>query len=82
MPCVDLFESQDADYREAVIPSAVNRRIAIEAGHGDYWHKWVGRDGRIIGINSFGASAPGNDLFREFGFTVANLVAQVEDLVK
>jgi transketolase len=82
MPCVDLFESQDADYREAVIPSAVNRRVAIEAGHGDYWHKWVGRDGRIVGINSFGESAPGNDLFRKFGFTVANLVAQVEDLVK
>ena len=82
MPCVDLFESQDADYREAVIPSDVHRRIAIEAGHGDYWHKWVGRDGRIVGINSFGESAPGKDLFREFGFTVANLVAQVEDLVK
>jgi len=80
-PCVDVFEAQDEDYREQVIPSAVRKRIAIEAAHGDYWYKWVGLDGLVVGMNSFGESAPGGDLFREFGFTAENIAAEVEELV-
>lgn len=80
-PCVDVFAAQHADYRERVLPAAVRKRIAIEAAHADYWHKWVGLDGRVVGINSFGVSAPGADLLREFGFTAANIAAQVEDLI-
>ena len=81
LPCVDVFASQPEDYRQRVLPAAVRNRVAIEAAQGDYWHKWVGLDGRVVGINSFGESAPGGELFREFGFTAAHIVAQVEDLI-
>lgn len=80
-PCVDVFEAQPEDYRERVIPSAVRKRIAVEAAHGDYWYKWVGLDGRVVGMNSFGESAPGGDLLKEFGFTAENLAAEVGELV-
>jgi transketolase len=81
MPCAEVFEQQDADYREAVLPSDVLARVAIEALHADFWYKYVGLDGRIVGMTSFGESAPGGDLMRHFGFTVDNVVSVVEDIL-
>ena len=82
MPCVEAFESQDADYRESVLPAANRNRLAIEAGHVDYWRKWVGLDGDVIGMNSFGASAPGGDLFEYYGFTIDKVVQAAKSLGK
>ncbi|HCH51054.1 TPA: transketolase [Escherichia coli] len=82
MPATDAFDKQDADYREAVLPAAVKARVAIEAGIADYWFKYVGLDGAIIGMRSFGESAPANELFAEFGFTVENVVTQAKSLLK
>ncbi|MDG1388048.1 MAG: transketolase [Halioglobus sp.] len=81
MPCTEIFDAQDAAYREAVLPSDVFARVAVEALHADYWYKYVGLDGRIIGMTSFGESAPAGELFKEFGFTVDNVVAAVEDVL-
>jgi transketolase len=74
MPCAELFTVQDHAYQQTVLPNNVRARIAIEAGHKDYWHKFVGLDGKIIGMDSFGASAPGDLLMEKFGFTVDNLL--------
>jgi len=74
MPCCEAFDAQDDDYRESVLPAAVTRRLAVEAGVTAYWHKYVGLGGAVIGIDRFGESAPGGELFREFGFTVENVV--------
>ncbi|MBU3009061.1 transketolase [Cobetia amphilecti] len=74
MPATDLFDAQDAEYRESVLPSSVTARVAIEAGHRDYWFKYVGLNGDIIGMETFGESAPAGDLFKHFGFTVENVV--------
>ncbi|MBG2980211.1 transketolase [Proteus mirabilis] len=82
MPATDVFDKQDADYREAVLPAAVKARVAIEAGIADYWFKYVGLDGVIVGMHSFGESAPANELFAEFGFTVENVVTQAKTLLK
>lgn len=82
MPATDAFDKQDADYREAVLPAAVKARVAIEAGIADYWFKYVGLDGVIVGMHSFGESAPANELFAEFGFTVENVVTQAKTLLK
>ena len=81
MPCAELFEQQDAAYRESVLPSDVLPRVAIEALHADYWYKYVGLDGRVVGMTTFGESAPGGELMRHFGFTPENVVAVVEDLL-
>ncbi|TGD72708.1 transketolase [Mangrovimicrobium sediminis] len=81
MPCTEVFEAQDAAYRESVLPSDVPARVAVEALSADYWYKYVGLDGRIIGMTSFGESAPAGALFEEFGFTVDNVVAAVEDVL-
>ena len=81
MPCTEIFDAQDAAYRESVLPSDVFARVAVEALHADYWYKYVGLDGRIIGMTSFGESAPAGELFKEFGFTVDNVVAAVEDVL-
>jgi len=81
MPCAELFEQQDAAYREAVLPSDVLARVAVEALHADYWYKWVGLDGRVVGMTSFGESAPAEELMRHFGFTTENVVAVVEDIL-
>ena len=80
MPCAEVFCAQNAEYREAVLPSAVRARVAIEAAHPDYWHKFVGLDGRIIGVHRFGESAPAGALFKEFGFTVEHVMAVVDSL--
>ncbi|HET7656446.1 MAG TPA: transketolase [Luteimonas sp.] len=74
MPCVEAFERQDAGYRESVLPSACRKRLAIEAGTADYWRKFVGLDGAVVGMHGFGASAPGDALFQHFGFTVERVV--------
>jgi len=75
IPCVDVFEAQDAEYKEQVLPNAVRQRIAVEAGGVDYWHKLVGLDGKVIGMRTFGESAPGALLMEHFGFTAENIVA-------
>ena len=81
MPSVDVFLQQDAQYRESVLPSAVRARVAVEAGMKDYWYKFVGLDGAVVGMESFGESAPAGDLFKHFGFTVDNVVATVETVI-
>jgi len=80
MPCAERFMAQDVAYREAVLPSQILARVAVEAGHVDYWYKFVGLDGRIVGMQSFGESAPGGELMTHFGFTVENVVAALEDV--
>jgi transketolase len=80
MPCAEIFAEQDADYRESVLPAEVTARVAIEASHKDYWYKWVGLNGDIVGMSTFGESAPINDLMKEFGFTVDNVVAVAEQV--
>ncbi|ENN2390731.1 transketolase [Vibrio alginolyticus] len=81
MPSTDAFDKQDATYREAVLPSDVTARIAIEAGIADFWYKYVGFDGRIIGMTSFGESAPAGELFKMFGFTTENVVNTAKELL-
>ncbi len=81
MPSTDAFDKQDAAYREAVLPSDVTSRIAVEAGIADYWYKYVGLDGRIIGMTTFGESAPAGELFKMFGFTVENVVETAQVLL-
>ena len=81
MPSTDTFDKQDAAYRESVLPSDVTARIAIEAGIADFWYKYVGFDGRIIGMTTFGESAPANQLFEMFGFTVENVVNTAKELL-
>ncbi|EGR9006240.1 transketolase [Vibrio vulnificus] len=81
MPATDAFDKQDAAYREAVLPSDVTARIAIEAGIADFWYKYVGFDGRIIGMTTFGESAPADQLFEMFGFTVENVVNTAKELL-
>lgn len=81
MPAADVFDAQDAAYREHVLPGTVTARVAIEAGHPDYWHKYVGLQGRIIGIDRFGESAPGEELMEYFGFTTEAVLAAVEGLL-
>ena len=81
MPCAEAFEAQEAGYREAVLPSDVLARVAVEAGHTDFWYKYVGLDGRVVGMSSFGESAPAEALFQHFGLTADNVVAAVEDVI-
>ncbi|MFW1068289.1 transketolase [Vibrio parahaemolyticus] len=81
MPSTDAFDKQDAAYREAVLPSDVTARIAIEAGIADFWYKYVGFEGRIIGMTTFGESAPADQLFEMFGFTVENVVNTAKELL-
>ncbi|PSU25700.1 transketolase [Photobacterium phosphoreum] len=81
MPATDLFDKQDAAYRESVLPADVTARIAIEAGIADYWYKYVGLNGRIIGMTTFGESAPAEELFKMFGFTVENIVNNANELL-
>ena len=80
MPSTEVFERQDAAYRESVLPAACRKRVAIEAGTADFWRKYVGLDGTVIGMDSFGASAPADALFPEFGFTVEHIVQAAKAL--
>ncbi|AHL77158.1 transketolase [Stutzerimonas stutzeri] len=82
MPCTSVFDAQDAAWKQQVLPVEVGARIAIEAGHADYWYKYVGLDGRIIGMTTYGESAPAGQLFEEFGFTVDNILSVAEELLE
>jgi len=81
IPCAEIFSAQGVDYQDSVLPPAVRARVAVEALHADYWHKFVGLDGRVVGMRSFGESAPGGELMNEFGFTVENVVANVLEAI-
>ena len=81
MPSSNVFDAQDATYRESVLPSAVSKRVAVEAGISDFWYKYVGFGGRIVGMNSFGESAPADQLFKLFGFTVENVVEKAKEIL-
>jgi transketolase len=78
MPSTDVFDAQDEAYRQSVLPPSVTARVAVEAGVTDGWLKYVGLQGKVVGINRFGESAPAGALFKEFGFTVDNVVKTVE----
>ena len=80
MPCTERFDQQDAAYRESVLPTGV-KRVAVEAGIADYWYKYVGLDGAILGMHSFGESAPAGDLYKHFGITADALVELVKETV-
>ncbi len=77
MPATDVFDAQDGAYRESVLPSSVKARVAVEAGVTGFWRQYVGLDGAVVGIDTFGESAPAGDLFKEFGFTVDNVVKAI-----
>jgi transketolase len=81
MPSTDTFDAQDAAYKESVLPKSCTARVAVEAGVTDFWHKYVGLEGAVVGINRFGESAPAGQLFKEFGFTADNVAATVEKLL-
>lgn len=81
MPSTTTFDDQDEVYKQSVLPSDVSARVAIEAAHADYWAKYVGFDGRVIGMTTFGESAPGGKLMEHFGFTVESVVETVNDLL-
>ena len=81
MPSTDVFDRQSAEYKQSVLPIEVTARVAVEAGIADFWYKYVGLDGRIVGMETFGESAPANLLFEEFGFTVDNVTAVAEELL-
>ena len=80
MPSTDVFDAQDAAYQESVLPAAVTARVAVEAAVTDGWHKYVGLNGKVIGINRFGESAPAGQLFKEFGFTAENVGAAIDEV--
>ena len=80
MPCAEEFVKQDAAYREAVLPAAIRARVAVEAAHVDYWWKFVGLDGRVIGMTTYGESAPAKDLYQHFGITAEAVVAAVKEI--
>lgn len=81
IPCLEIFEEQDADYKESVIPSSVTARVAVEAGVPHIWQGYVGFGGKVIGMTTFGESAPAGELFKHFGFTVDNVVAAVNEVL-
>ncbi|QBQ54275.1 transketolase [Nitrosococcus wardiae] len=81
MPCTDVFDAQDETYREAVLPSDVRARLAVEAGVTDYWRKYVGLEGKVLGIDTFGESAPAPEVYKHFGLTPENLAKIAEDMI-
>ncbi|HHH7222356.1 TPA: transketolase [Escherichia coli] len=81
MPCTERFDNQDAAYKESVLPKAVRKRLAVEASIAGFWERYVGLDGKVIGMTSFGESAPANVLFKHFGFTPENVLAQARELL-
>jgi len=81
MPETGLFDQQTAEYRESVLPAAVTARVAVEALQADFWYKYVGLNGAIVGMRTFGESAPAGDLFKHFGFTTENVVDTVKSVL-
>ena len=82
MPCTELFDAQPAGYRESVLPAAVRARVAVEAASVDGWWKYVGLDGAVVGMSTFGESAPSGELFKHFGFTVGHVAEVAEGLFR
>ncbi|MDN5752237.1 MAG: transketolase, partial [Nitrosospira sp.] len=80
MPCTNLFDRQDSAYKDSVLPKGIGR-VAVEAGVTDYWRKYVGLEGAVVGMDTFGESAPANDLFKHFGFTVENVTKAVNSVI-
>ena len=80
MPCTSLFDRQDSAYKASVLPKGLGR-VAVEAGITDFWRKYVGLEGAVIGMDTFGESAPANDLFKHFGFTVENVIKAVKSVI-
>lgn len=81
MPCTDVFEAQDEEYRESVLPRVVKARVAVEAGVTDYWFKYVGLSGKVVGLDTFGKSAPAEEVFKHFGIDTQNIVKAVNDVL-
>jgi transketolase len=81
MPCWELFEEQSEEYRESVLPSGVALRLSVETGISLGWQRWVGDRGASVAIDHFGASAPGDELMKRFGFTAENVVSQAQALL-
>ena len=82
VPCMELFDKQTKKYKESVLPSSVRARVAIEAATPSPWYKYVGLDGDVLGMTTFGASGPFDDLLKHFGFTVENVVEKVKKVIK
>ena len=81
MPCAEVFAVQSESYQQQVLPKDLRVRVAVEAGHGDYWRKWVGLDGAVVSIDRFGESGPGPDVLAHFGFSAEHIVATVKGLL-
>ena len=81
MPCFEIFLRSDAAYRERVLPAAVRKRVSVEAGVTAIWRQFIGDEGRSIGLDHFGASGKGSDLFKHLGFTVGHVLETVEELL-
>ena len=81
MPCTELFAAQDAAWRDAVLPPALGARIVVEAGSPDAWWRYAGSSGRVIGMPTFGRSAPAGELFAHYGFSVDNIAGQARELL-
>ena len=82
MPCTNIFDAQQNSYKDSVLPPSVSKRVAVEAGHGDFWYKYVGLNGAIVSQDTFGESAPGAELFKHFGFTVEKVVQAVNNVLE
>jgi transketolase len=82
MPCMDLFEAQPEEYREQVLPSSVRARLAVEPGASMSWWRWVGSEGDVLGLDHFGASAPGATVLEKFGFDVDGILARARALLQ
>jgi len=82
MPSTEVFDAQDESYRESVLPRAVRLRLAVEAGARQTWWRYVGSDGRVMGIDQFGASGKGAEVMAHFGFTADNIVQQLRSLLE
>ena len=82
MPCMELFDAQSDEYKSSVLPNDIRARVAVEAGSPDNWYKYVGLDGKVIAMTTFGASGPFDKLLVKFGFTVENVVNAVKQVIK
>lgn len=81
LPCFEVFNEQSEDYKEQVLPKAIKKRIAVEAGHGMSWRSYLGEEGKMIGLEAFGSSAPSTVLFETYGFTTSNIIKQIRELL-
>ena len=81
MPCIELFEEQEASYKESILPSSIKKRVVVEAAHSFGWHKYIGLDGICITMDRFGASAPGGKCMTSFGLTVENVVNKTKEIL-